>query len=172
MHFGSFAAVGIASLGGALFGRSNFGLREKIEEGLGAPWASLPVGVLFVVLGMGVSLKEVGAHTILGGVVFATVAAARLISCWISIRKVNESSNERFLVMLGALAPGEMGVLIAAYLFSRGLLNPSHFNISIIVVVMLTMTTPALMKIVHESKIYSPERTKFSPSPFDGRRGG
>ena len=37
--------------------------------------------------------------------------------------------------MFGALYQGEMGILIAAYLFSRGLVNPSQFNIAIIVVV-------------------------------------
>jgi len=40
-----------------------------------------------------------------------------------------------------------MGVLIAAYLFSRGLVNPLQFSAAIIVVVALTMITPLLLKI-------------------------
>ena len=48
--------------------------------------------------------------------------------------------------MFGTLHQGEMGMLIAAYLVSRGLVNPLQFNITIIVVVILTMLTPILMK--------------------------
>jgi hypothetical protein len=39
-----------------------------------------------------------------------------------------------------------MGILIAAYLFSRGVLNPSSFNAAIFVVILLTMITPIVMK--------------------------
>jgi hypothetical protein len=45
------------------------------------------------------------------------------------------------------LPQGEMGMLIAAYLFSRGLVNPSSFNAGIIVVIALTMLTPIVMKV-------------------------
>jgi len=50
--------------------------------------------------------------------------------------------------MLGGMAQDEMGILIAGYLFSRGLLIPSSFNVSIIVVIILTMLTPIAMKVV------------------------
>jgi hypothetical protein len=49
--------------------------------------------------------------------------------------------------MVGGLPQGEIGMLIAAYLFSRGLVNPSEFNLAIIAVVLLTMITPILMRI-------------------------
>jgi hypothetical protein len=48
--------------------------------------------------------------------------------------------------MVGVLNQGEMGILIAAYLFSRGIVNPSQFNLTIIAVVILTMISPAVMK--------------------------
>jgi hypothetical protein len=41
-----------------------------------------------------------------------------------------------------------MGMLIAAYSFSRGLVNPVSFNVAIIAVVLLTMVSPVLMKVV------------------------
>jgi Kef-type K+ transport system membrane component KefB len=75
-----------------------------------------------------------------------TALAAKLTGGWIATRKGFESSRERVLIRVGALYPGEMGMLIAAYLFSRGIVNPSQFNLTIIVVVILTMITPVLMK--------------------------
>src|SRR4030042_5568107 len=62
MHFGSFAAAGVASLGGALIGMSNLEVKEKVSKGLESVLASVPVGVFLVVLGMEVNLKERGGY--------------------------------------------------------------------------------------------------------------
>ncbi len=145
MHFGSFAAVGVASLGGALFGMSSLGLKEKIASGFGSGLASLPIGVLFVVLGMEVNFKGVEGNIVFLAVLFATVVGTKLMGSWIATRKI-QSSRERALIMVGVLNQGEIGILIAAYLFSRGIVNPSQFNLTIIAVVILTMILPVLMK--------------------------
>jgi Kef-type K+ transport system membrane component KefB len=161
MHFGSFAAVGVASLGGALLGVSNSEVKEKIAKGFGSILASIPVGVLFVVLGMEVNLKAAEGTIIFLAILLVCVVGAKLIGSWIATQKGYQSSCERVLIMFGTLYQGEIGVLIAAYLFSRGLLIPSSFNVSIIVVIMLTMLTPIAMKVA-----------SYSSSPFDGRRRG
>jgi Kef-type K+ transport system membrane component KefB len=147
IHFGSFAAVGVASLGGALLGMSNLGVKERISKGFESALISLPVGVLLVVFGMEVNFKEVGANINFLAVLFVTVVVIKIIGYWIATRKVGESSRERVLIMSGTLPQGEMGMLIAAYLFSRGVVNPSSFNAGIIVVIALTMLTPIVMKV-------------------------
>jgi len=147
MHFGSFAAVGVASLGGALLGTSNREVKEKIARGYESSLASIPVGILFMVIGMEVNLKAVEGSIFFLVVLLGAVVGAKLIGCWIATNKGYESSRERALIMLGVLAQGEMGIVIAAYLFSRGVLNPQFFNISILVGVGLTMVSPILMRI-------------------------
>jgi len=148
MHFGSFAAVGVASLGGSLLGMSNLGLKEKIAGGFGSSLASLPMGILLVVLGMEANFKGIEKDALLLVVLLLTVAATKLLGSWFATRKGYESMGERFQIMVGGLPQGEIGILIAAYLFSRGLVNPSQFNMVITVVVLLTMISPMLMKIV------------------------
>jgi len=145
-HFGSFAAVCVASLGGALLGTSNPGLKEKIAGRLGSVLASVPVGVFFVVFGMEMNLKKAEGYLPTLTVLFVAVISARLMGYWIATRRASEPSDNRFLIMIGTLPQGEMGMLIAAYLFSRGIVNPSLFSIATIVVVILTMLAPMLMK--------------------------
>jgi Kef-type K+ transport system membrane component KefB len=145
MHFGSFASVGVASLGGGLLGMSSLGLKEKIASGFGSGLASLPIGVLFVVLGMEVNFKGVEGNIVFLAVLFTTVVGTKLMGSWIATRKM-QSSRERALIMVGALNQGEIGILIAAYLFSRGIVNPSQFNLTIIAVVILTMIAPVLIR--------------------------
>ena len=147
MHFGSFAAICVASLGGALLGISNPEVKEKIAKGFGSILASIPVGVLFVVMGMEVNLKEAEGPLIFPAILLVGVVGAKLIGSWIATKKGYQLSHERTLIMFGGMAQGEMGILIAAYLFSRGLLTPSSFNVSIVAVIMLTMLTPIAMRV-------------------------
>jgi Kef-type K+ transport system membrane component KefB len=149
MHFGSFAAVGVASLGGALIGLSNLEVKEKVSKGLESVLISLPVGVLFVTLGMEVNLKEAGGYLNFLIVLLVPIIGAKLVGSWIATRREFDSLRERALIVIGILPQGEMGMLIAAYLFSRGPVNPSSFNVTITAVVLLTMLTPVLIKIAY-----------------------
>jgi len=107
------------------------------------------VGILFMVIGMEVNLKAAESSIIFLAVLLLTVVGAKLLGCWIATNKGFESSRERVLIMFGVLAQGEMGIVVAAYIFSRGLLNPPSFNVAIIAVALLTMLTPVLTKITY-----------------------
>jgi Kef-type K+ transport system membrane component KefB len=147
MHFGSFAAVGVASLGGALLGMSNPEAKEKIAKGFEFIPASLPAGILLIVIGMETDLKAMGGSTLFFAVLLIVVIGTKLIGCRIATNKGYPSPRERVLIMFGVLAQGEIGIVIAAYLFSRGVLNPQLFNMAIVVGVLLTMVSPILMRI-------------------------
>ena len=168
MHFGSFAAIGVASLGGALLAVVPFEIKEKIGKGFGTGLASLLLGVLFVVIGMEVDLREAGGQVIFLIVLLATVIVSKLVGVWTSIRKVPEPLHDRLLIMIGTLPQGEVGMVIAAYLFSRGLVNPLQFNLSITLVVILTMIAPILMRLVMKKSLQrmssTPVITKMAKS--------
>jgi Kef-type K+ transport system membrane component KefB len=176
MHFGSFAAVGVASLGGALLGLSNLEVKEKIAKGYESTLASIPVGILFMVIGMEVNLKAAESSIIFLAVLLLTVVGAKLLGCWIAENKGYESSRERVLIMFGVLAQGEMGIVVAAYLFSRGLLNLPSFKVAIILVVLLTILTPVLIKIAYTEfnvqktsiPISNPSKSPFSKGGLKG----
>jgi Kef-type K+ transport system membrane component KefB len=146
MHFGSFAAVGVASLGGALLGMSNREVKEKIAKGFESILASIPIGILLILIGMEVNLKAAERSLIFLIVLLAAVIGAKLVAVLIAGHRADTSLGDRLLLTTGILPQGEMGILIAAYLFSRGVLNPSSFNAAIFVVILLTMITPIVMK--------------------------
>jgi len=148
IHFGSFAAVGVASLGGGLLGTSNLEVKERIANGLESTLALIPVGILLTVIGMEVNLKAAESSISFLAVLIIVVISTKLIGYWIATTKRYPSLHERVFIMFGALAQGEMGILIGAYLFSRGLLDPQFFSTGILVAVGLTMVSPLLMRIV------------------------
>ncbi len=134
---------------------AGLGVKEKMAKGLGPSMVSLPVGLLFIVLGMEVNLKEIESSILLFVVLFSSVVITKWIGSWIATHKVFETAHERTFILFGGLHQGEIGMLIAAYLFSRGIINPSQFNIAVIVVVILTMLASILMK-----------RASYLPSPL------
>jgi Kef-type K+ transport system membrane component KefB len=157
MHFGSFAAVGVASVGGGLLGRSNLGVKEKMARGLESILASIPVGILLMVIGMEVNLKTAGGSVIFLALLLVVVIGTKLTGSWMATNRGHPSSRERFFIMSGVLTQGEMGIIIAAYLFSRGVLNPKYFSIAILVAVGLTVISPILMKIASTQIIRNEE---------------
>jgi Kef-type K+ transport system membrane component KefB len=165
IHFGSFAAVGVASLGGALLGMSNPEVKERIAEGFESILASIPAGILFIVIGMEVNLKKAEGYIIFLALLLVVVIGAKLFACWIATNKGYPSSRERVLIMFGVLAQGEMGIVIAAYLFSRGLLSPPSLNVAVIAVVLLTMVSPVLMRMASAELIKTENINSFSRIP-------
>jgi Kef-type K+ transport system membrane component KefB len=165
MHFGSFAAVGAASLGGALLGMSNLKVKERIAKGFESILASIPVGILFIVIGMEINLKAAEGSILFLTVLLIVVIGTKLIGCWFATDKGYPSPRERVLIMFGVLAQGEMGIVIAAYLFSRGLLSPPLFNVAVIAVVLLTMVSPVLMRMASAELIKKENINSFSQIP-------
>jgi Kef-type K+ transport system membrane component KefB len=147
MHFGSFAAVGVASLGGGLLGTSNQEVKERIRVGFESILASIPVGILLMVLGIEVNLKAAEGSILFLTALLIGVIGMKLIGCWVATNKGYPSSRERIFVIFGVLAQGEMGIVIAAYLFSRGVLNPQLFSVGILVGVGLTTVAPIVMRL-------------------------
>ena len=98
-------------------------------------------------------MKGVEGQAIFLIVLLTTVIGLKLVGVWISIRKVSESSNERLLIMIGTLPQGEVGMVIASYLFSRGLVNPPQFNLLVTLVVVLTMIAPIMMRAVMKKSL-------------------
>jgi Kef-type K+ transport system membrane component KefB len=147
LHFGGFVAIGVPSLGGVLLSLSHTELKEKVKRGLSSFLSSLFIGLFFVVLGMGANFREPGLNVTLLAVLLAACVGGKEMGSWLGTRRYFPSGDERALTMRGTLHPGEAGILIATYGFSRGLLNPSQFNLAIAVVLILTILAPLLMKI-------------------------
>ncbi len=167
MHFGSFAAVGVACLGGALLGYSELKSKSKIAEGFGSVLTSIPGGILFIIMGMEVNLRAAERSPIFLAILLLAVLGSKVFGFRIATRKEHLPPLEQDLVMFGNLHQGEMGILIAGYLLSRGPIDPSQFNTAIIVTVTLTTITTIMIKLAQSKLDLQPKRS----TPFKGGGG-
>jgi Kef-type K+ transport system membrane component KefB len=156
MHFGSFAAVGVAFIGGGLLMGAAPVLKEEIEERLASGLGSLFIGVFFLALGMEFNLKGMNGRFSFVIALCGAVVGAKLLGNWAATRKPFPDQPPTAGVLAAMLPPGEMGVLIAAYLFSRGILEPISFNGAMAVVVGLTALAPLFLRSVRK-RLAGPE---------------
>jgi Kef-type K+ transport system membrane component KefB len=119
-------------------------VKEKLEAGFGSLMASIPIGVMFMLFGMEVDLRALGKKGFLI-LLLLVVIGTKAIGYWVGTRKAFDSHGERVFTTIAALPQGEMGMLIAAYSFSRGLLSPSNFKSVIALAALFTMVIPVLI---------------------------
>ncbi len=139
IHFGSFAAVPAAFFGGGLFLFSHPEWKERVGTGLRSFFGSLPIGIFFVVLGMQLDFREAGKWAIPLTLATAVVLGVKILSARMALKGFLRSSRERLELISGTVQPGEIGILIAVYLFSRGLVHPLMFRGAVTVLVTLTL---------------------------------
>jgi len=115
-----------------------------------------------VAIGMEANFRVASGTIIFLMAMFAVVIVAKLIGSWMATRKDFDIFRERVLIGFGTLPQGEMGILVAAYLFSRGIVSPPSFNAAILLVIMVTMIVPMVMRVVEKLSLGEAPATRKS----------
>ncbi len=124
--------------------------REKPLESLLRPVADFLVPVFFVHMGMKVQLSVFGEFSVLGFAAALTFAA--IVGKQVCSLGVLEKGVGRFVVGLGMIPRGEVGLIVAsigaAMRTGQGhpVITQATFSATVIMVVVTTMLTPPLLK--------------------------
>ena len=59
------------------------------------------------------------------------------------------SGVSRWTIGIGMVPRGEMGLIVAAAGVSRGLVDPAMFSIVVVIVLLTTIVTPILLRLVY-----------------------
>ncbi|HUR62130.1 MAG TPA: cation:proton antiporter [Candidatus Thermoplasmatota archaeon] len=130
--------VGAFTAGLLLAGaRRAHGLFEQLR-----PLASLLVGVFFVTLGMHVEVAELARNAVpvlvIGSLLAVVAVAAKLTCGWGVVR----GQADRFVVGVGMVPRGEVGLIFASLGLSAGLLANWQYALLLYVVLVTTFVTP------------------------------
>lgn len=152
------AIVGAFAAGLAISGSKH---RHVIFEHI-KPVGSLLVGFFFVVLGLRVDLSDVTADRLPLILIVAlglTIAGiiAKLAAGWGVVR----SRASKYVVGVGMVPRGEVGLIFALFGLEHGLLENWQYSTLILVVLLTTLVTPFWLKAV--AGRFSPERTPQLP---------
>lgn len=142
---GGIAAITGSYLAGVLFGRSP--VKHHLEDGTRALTYSLFVPVFFVGIGLQANARDLGPHVGLTVTIVLVAIVAKALGCGLFARLSGFSPLEATRVGVGMISRGEVGLIVAGYGLSSGIIGRDVFSASVVMVLATTMVTPPLLRV-------------------------
>ncbi|SEU14984.1 cation:proton antiporter [Paenibacillus sp. NFR01] len=144
-------AMGMAGIIGAFaagLAIAQTSFKTTVEVKLEPIAYSLFVPIFFVSIGLNVTFEGLGGQ--LGFAVILTLVAvlAKWGGAWIGARLTGFGSRSASAIGIGMISRGEVALIIAASGLAENLLAPAYFTSVILVVIVTTLLTPPLLKVV------------------------
>jgi Kef-type K+ transport system membrane component KefB len=143
---GAVAAITGAYIAGVLIAQSPF--KKEIDEGIHPLAYSMFVPVFFIGIGLQANGRALGDRLWFTLVLVAVAIVAKAVGCGLLARWCGFTNRESLRVGAGMISRGEVGLIVAGYGLANGLIGREVFSASVIVVLVTTMVTPPLLRLV------------------------
>jgi Kef-type K+ transport system membrane component KefB len=145
-YIGSVAAITGSYLAGVLFAQTPF--KARIDEGVHPLTYSMFVPIFFISIGLQANARELGERAAFTIVLLVVAIVAKAIGCGVFARAFGFSTQESVRVGVGMISRGEVGLIVAGYGLANNLIGRDVFSASVIMVLVTTMVTPPLLRMV------------------------
>ncbi|MEF9960021.1 MAG: cation:proton antiporter [Niameybacter sp.] len=109
--------------------------------------------IFFTSIGLKTEITGVTTMVLLFSVGFVVVALlTKIVGCGIGAKLIGFSSHEALRVGVGMMARGEVALIVAQKGLSAGLMDPSLFTAVIFLVIVSSVTTPIILKILYKKE--------------------
>jgi Kef-type K+ transport system membrane component KefB len=116
--------------------------------------------IFFAAVGLKITINSMDANMIIFTVVLLVVAIlTKIIGCGLGAKMCKYSNNESLKIGIGMISRGEVALIVANKGASVGLMDDKFFAPIILIVIITTLVTPILLKIV-----YSKKTNNFEPN--------
>jgi len=148
-YVGQVAAITGSYIAGALFARTSF--KHRIDEGIHPLTYSILVPVFFISIGLeanGRALAGDSSKLLLMAVILAVAILGKVIGCFVPALFCGFNWRESLRVGVGMISRGEVGLIVAGVGLASGVIDQEIFSIMVIMVLVTTMVTPLLLRLV------------------------
>jgi Kef-type K+ transport system membrane component KefB len=143
------ATVQLAPIVGAFIAGvafAEFSGHFEIQKRLERPERAL-VPIFFVLMGANVSLRDFSGEVgliALAAVMLAVACVTKYVPCWLAARPLGRW--EAHMVGVGMMPRGEVGLIVATYALSAGLVDRDLFSVVVIVAIGTSLAAPPLLR--------------------------
>jgi Kef-type K+ transport system membrane component KefB len=148
-YIGGVAAITGSYLAGVLLTRTSF--KTRIDDGVHPLTYSLLVPMFFITIGLRANGRELGPHAVFTVILVLVAVVGKIIGCGGFARLCGFSNRESLRVGLGMISRGEVGLIVAGYGLSHGVIEQDVFSASVLMVLATTMITPPLLRLAYPS---------------------
>jgi Kef-type K+ transport system membrane component KefB len=145
-YFGQVAAITGSYMAGVLFAQTKF--KEQIDKGIHPITYSLFVPIFFISIGLRADATRLGNDLVFLVVVLVLAILCKIIGCGVGARLTGFNNQESLRVGVGMISRGEVGLIVAGYGLSHGIIDENIFSIMVIMVLATTLVTPLLLRFV------------------------
>lgn len=145
-YVGAVAAITGSYLAGVLIAQTEF--KKEIDAGIHPLTYSIFVPLFFISIGLEANGRALGARAMFTVVLVLVAIVAKAIGCGVFARLFGFSNVESVRVGVGMISRGEVGLIVAGYGLANGLIGSDVFSASVLMVLVTTMVTPPLMRLV------------------------
>jgi Kef-type K+ transport system membrane component KefB len=146
---GGMAAITGSYLAGVLLTRTSF--KKRIDEGVHPLTYSILVPVFFISIGLRANGRELGPQAWFTVSLVLVAILGKIIGCGGPARISGFTRIESLRVGFGMISRGEVGLIVAGYGLSQGVVPPDVFSATVLVVLATTMVTPPLLRLAYPS---------------------
>ncbi|UCG24355.1 MAG: cation:proton antiporter [Chloroflexota bacterium] len=142
---GSMAAITGAFLVGLFLARTPF--KEQIERGVVTMAYGFFVPIFFVNIGLAVNMRDVGENAILFAIVITVVAVvSKIVGSGLGGLVGGFDRRQSLQLGIGMVSRGEVGLIVATFALSEGLLSEGNFSIVVFMIIVATLITPPMLR--------------------------
>jgi len=143
---GGVAAITGAYVAGVLIAQTSF--KKEIDGGIHPLAYSIFVPVFFIGIGLQANGRALGDRVGFTIALVAVAIVAKAVGCAVSARWCGFTTQQSIRVGVGMISRGEVGLIVAGYGLANRLIGRDVFSASVIVVLVTTMVTPPLLRLV------------------------
>ena len=151
---GAVAAITGSYLAGVLIAQTEF--KKEIDAGIHPLTYSIFVPLFFISIGLEANGRELGPRALFTVALVLVAIVAKAIGCGVFARLFGFSTQESLRVGVGMISRGEVGLIVAGYGLANGLIGSDVFSASVVMVLVTTMVTPPLMRLVFPRHAFVP----------------
>jgi Kef-type K+ transport system membrane component KefB len=153
-YVGGVAAITGSYLAGVLFTPTRF--KKEIDQGIHPLTYSVLVPIFFISIGLRANGRELGSQVLFTLTLVLVAIVTKAIGCALLSRMCGFTTKESVRVGVGMISRGEVGLIIAGYGLSHGLIGQDVFSASVIMVLATTMVTPPLLRMTFPRRAERP----------------
>jgi len=143
---GAVAPITGAYIAGVLIGRTDF--KRDVDAGIRPVTYSMFVPVFFISIGLLANGRELGDQAAFTILLVLVAIVGKVVGSALFSRLAGFSNQESVRVGIGMISRGEVGLIVAGYGLSNGIISQQVFSASVIMVLVTTMITPPLLRMV------------------------
>lgn len=145
---GSMAAITGAFMAGLFLARTS--LARQIEEGIASMAYSLFVPVFLVNIGLQANLRAISGEFWLFAIFLTAVAVlTKIVGSGSGALATGFTRRDSLRLGVGMISRGEVGLIVASFALSQELMNEDAFAVVVFMVIVATLVTPFLLRLVY-----------------------